>query len=104
MLKIKPKPILTLQVMINQKKKLALPFSLTGLTGTYHYSAKVVGGGPNSQIDAVVHGLARTVAKLSESMHSTMAQNGLLTRDPREKERKKIYRVRARKMPQFAKR
>lgn len=89
---------------INQKKKLAKPLSLAGLTEEYHYSAKVIGGGINGQIDAVVHAVARSVAKMSDSLHATMAQNGLLTRDPREKERKKIYRVRARKMPQFAKR
>ena len=89
---------------INQKKKLALPWILAGLTDNYHYSAKVVGGGINAQIGAVVHASARCIAQMSESLHSTMAQNSLLTRDPREKERKKIYHVRARKMPQFSKR
>ena len=89
---------------INHKNKLANPWILGGLNGKYYYSAKVVGGGVSSQIDAVVHAVARCIAKMSDSLHSTMAQNSLLTRDPREKERKKIYHVRARKMPQFSKR
>jgi small subunit ribosomal protein S9 len=89
---------------LEQKKKLIVPFTLSGLTGKYFYTAKVIGGGPNSQIEAVIHGVSRAIAKMSDSLKATMSQNGLLTRDPREKERKKIYHVRARKMPQFSKR
>jgi len=89
---------------INQKKKLVVPFTVAGLTGKYYFTAKAVGGGINGQVDAVVHAISRCIAQMSESMHTTMSQNGLLKRDPREKERKKIYRVRARKMPQFSKR
>ena len=89
---------------INQKKQLAFPWITSGLAGKYYFTAKVIGGGINSQIGAVTHGVSRCIAQMSEALHSTMAQNSLLTRDPREKERKKIYHVRARKMPQFSKR
>ncbi|MEI7603718.1 MAG: 30S ribosomal protein S9 [bacterium] len=89
---------------VNQKKQIANPLIVSGLTEKYYYSAKVVGGGINGQVGAVAHGISRCIAELSDSLRTTMSQNGLLRRDPREKERKKIYRVRARKMPQFAKR
>jgi small subunit ribosomal protein S9 len=49
-------------------------------------------------------GMARCIAKLGEDTKKTMKSNGFLTRDPREKERKKIYRIGARKAPQFSKR
>lgn len=101
---INGKPAVQACQTVLQKKKTMLPLTLAGLTDQYHYSAKVVGGGVNGQIDAVMHAVARSIGKMSEALNTTMSQNGLLTRDPREKERKKYYRVRARKMPQFAKR
>lgn len=84
--------------------ELLKPFVLSGTLDTYYFTAKVVGGGPHSQLNAVLHGIARCLAQISDEMRSTMAMNSLLTRDPRAKERKKIYHVRARKMPQFSKR
>ena len=89
---------------LNQKKVLVVPMKISGLNDQYHWSAKVVGGGIAGQIGAVVHGVSRCIAKMSDTMRTTMSQNGLLLRDPREVERKKIYKVKARKMPQFAKR
>ena len=85
-------------------KEILTPFTVSGTGETYYFTAKVVGGGQHSQLTAVTHGVARCLAQISDEMHKTMAVNKLLTRDPRAKERKKIYRVRARKMPQFSKR
>lgn len=101
---INGKPAIEYCQTLDEKKKLAQPLIASGLNEKYHYSAKVIGGGIAGQIGAVTHGVARCIAKMSEGLHSTMAQNGLLSRDPREKERKKYYHVRARKMPQFSKR
>ncbi len=76
----------------------------TELFKNYDFSVKVVGGGVYAQLEAARHGIARCIAKLSDDAKQTMRKLGLLTRDPREKERKKVYLVRARKAPQYSKR
>lgn len=62
------------------------------------------GGGYKSQIDAAILGIARALSKQSEEFEKTLKKEGLLTRDPREKERKKPGLKRARRAPQWAKR
>jgi len=66
--------------------------------------AKVVGGGLSSQAGAIRHGVARAIASLGESFHSSMKKAGFLTRDPRMVERKKPGQPKARKRFQFSKR
>lgn len=80
------------------------PLIQAGVLETSKFTAKVIGGGTVAQIEAVRHGIARCIAQISEDMKKTMKQGGYLTRDPREKERKKVYHVRARKSPQYSKR
>jgi len=65
---------------------------------------KVVGGGMTGQAGAIKHGIARALVVLNESFKSPLRQNGLLTRDPRVKERKKYGLKRARKAAQYTKR
>jgi small subunit ribosomal protein S9 len=72
------------------------PFELTETTGQYDLIAKVSGGGTSAQADALV-----TVA---ETLRPALRKNGMLTRDPREVERKKYGRHKARKRPQYSKR
>lgn len=80
------------------------PIVASGVLEGHTFSVKVSGGGVIGQLEAAKHGIARCIAKISDDMKTTMRQGGYLTRDPREKERKKIYHVRARKSPQYSKR
>lgn len=74
--------------IINQKTY-QKPFELTHTLGKYTSTIKVEGGGTSSQLGAIVHGLARSLAKISPDYKSLVKKQGLLTRDPRAKERRK---------------
>ncbi len=80
------------------------PLEVSGVREGHMFTIKVVGGGISGQLDAAKHGIARVISKINEDLRKTMKQGGFLTRDPREKERKKVYHVRARKSPQYSKR
>ncbi len=70
----------------------------------YTITAKVSGGGLSAQADAVRHGIARALEKVSAELRPPLKQAGYLTRDPRAKERKKPGLKKARKAPQWSKR
>lgn len=84
--------------------EIAKPFDLTGLAGDYYFVCHVNGGGPHSQATAVQHGIATALGQISDEVRKVLKKNGLLTRDDREKERKKPGLKRARRSPQWAKR
>lgn len=65
------------------------PFELTDTVGRFDVSIKVVGGGTSSQLGAVVHGISRALSKADPSKRTNLKKAGLLTRDPRVKERRK---------------
>lgn len=65
---------------------------------------RVEGGGKRGQVDAIRLGIARALVEMSEDFRLSLKKAGLLTRDPREKERKKYGLKKARKAPQFSKR
>ncbi len=76
---------------IINKDKWSKPFKVTETTGKYYVSVKVVGGGKNGQLEAVVHGISRTLAKVKEDMYrKPLKKEGLLTRDARVRERRKV--------------
>lgn len=77
---------------------------VTDLKDKYYFTAKVSGGGINSQIDAIRLGLGRALSTMDESLKPVLRKAGLVTRDSREVERKKYHHVKARKKPQFSKR
>lgn len=81
-----------------------VPLKLTSLTKKFDISVKVQGGGKVSQAEAVRHGVSRALLKYDESLRTTLKKAGLLTRDPRVKERKKPGLKKARRAPQFSKR
>lgn len=81
-----------------------IPFRVTGTEGRYNASIKVVGGGPTGQAEAVRHGVSRALLEVDENFRPSLKKAGLLTRDAREKERKKVGLKRARKAPQYTKR
>ena len=81
------------------------PLKLTETLGRFNVLASVKGGGPSGQAGALRHGLARALAMLpDEEVRPTLKRAGLLTRDPREVERKKYGQPGARKRYQYSKR
>ncbi|MBI2756143.1 MAG: 30S ribosomal protein S9 [Chloroflexi bacterium] len=81
-----------------------LPLRLTNRLGTLNLLAKVIGGGESGQAGAIVHATSRALLKVDEANKAVLREAGLLTRDAREKERKKYGLKRARKAPQYTKR
>lgn len=76
------------------------PFELTKTLGKYTASIKIVGGGSASQLQAVIHGISRSLSKASLEYRQVLKKQGLLTRDPRVKERRKYglaHKARAKK-------
>ncbi|NLS78329.1 MAG: 30S ribosomal protein S9 [Chloroflexi bacterium] len=82
----------------------AAPLQQTETVGKFSVIVKVAGGGVTGQSEAVRHGMARALLHADENLRSTLRRAGYLTRDPREKERKKPGLKRARKAPQYTKR
>ena len=80
------------------------PLVLTENQDKYDVKVKAVGGGIVGQSGAIRHGIARALLKANEEYKNVLRLEGLLTRDPRVKERKKYGRKRARKRFQFSKR
>jgi small subunit ribosomal protein S9 len=80
------------------------PLELTNLEGKFDIQAKVNGGGPNGQAGALRLGIARALLQYKDELRSALRNGGLLTRDPREKERKKFGRKGARRSFQYTKR
>jgi small subunit ribosomal protein S9 len=80
------------------------PLRLTGLQDHFDIRARVVGGGISGQAGAVRHGVARALLRFNPELRPVLKRAGLLTRDPRVKERMKPGLKRARKAPQYTKR
>ena len=88
----------TLKLIINQ------PFMITDTMGKFDIVANVRGGGFSGQAGAIRHGAARALLLADETFRPALKKAGLLTRDPRMKERKKYGLKAARRAPQFSKR
>lgn len=73
-----------------KRAKYELPFKVTETLNKYAVTAKVAGGGQMSQLDAVVLGVARCLALIDEKNKAILRKNGLMTRDPRVRERRKV--------------
>lgn len=80
------------------------PFSAVGQANRYNVDVKVVGGGQSGQAGAISHAIARALLSSDDQLRLPLRKAGLLTRDAREKERKKYGLKRARKAPQYTKR
>ena len=80
------------------------PFTVSGTEGKFDTIVKVEGGGLSGQAGAIRHGIARALVEADEANKPAIKAAGLLTRDPRMKERKKPGLKKARKAPQFSKR
>jgi len=88
----------TLRMIIRQ------PIEIAGITGKYNITAIVNGGGLSGQAGAVRHGITRAIVDMNSDFRSKLKKEGFITRDPREKERKKYGQKGARKRFQFSKR
>lgn len=104
------------RVMINEKEigpyfgrkileiQALQPLEITGTAGRFDVMAHVHGGGVSGQAGAVRHGIARALLQVDSEFRVPLKRAGLLTRDPRVKERRKYGLKKARKAPQFSKR
>ena len=88
----------TLKVIVRQ------PLALTDTAEKFDIICRVGGGGVTGQAGAIRHGIARALLQASEEFRPALKKAGLLTRDPRMKERKKYGLKGARRAPQFSKR
>ncbi len=88
----------TLKLIVRQ------PMELTETVGAFDIVCTVAGGGVTGQAGAIRHGLSRALLQYNEELRPVLKKAGLLTRDPRMKERKKYGLKKARRAPQFSKR
>lgn len=88
----------TLKLIVRQ------PFDVTKTMGKFDIICTVKGGGVSGQAGAIRHGVARALLQDTDELRSVLKKAGLLTRDPRMKERKKYGLKAARRAPQFSKR
>ncbi|OGE10683.1 30S ribosomal protein S9 [Candidatus Curtissbacteria bacterium RIFCSPLOWO2_01_FULL_42_26] len=72
-----------------EKSQYLKPFNITSSEGAYYATIKVKGSGKNGQLKAVIHGISRALDKANPDFHTLLKKAGLLTRDPRVKERRK---------------
>ena len=88
----------TLKLIVRQ------PMTLTDTLGKFDIVCTVTGGGVTGQAGAIRHGLSRALLLFNPELRATLKAAGMLTRDPRMKERKKYGLKAARRAPQFSKR
>ena len=88
----------TMELIVNQ------PLELTETKGKYDILVNVNGGGTTGQAGAIRHGISRALLLVDGEFRATLKKAGFLTRDPREKERRKYGLKKARKASQFSKR
>ena len=88
----------TLKLIVRQ------PLNLTGTTDKFDIVCRVAGGGVTGQAGAIRHGISRALLQFDAELRPELKKAGLLTRDPRMKERKKYGLKGARRAPQFSKR
>ena len=86
------------------RRSILQPLVATDSLRRFVITVRVTGGGVTGQAEAIRHGLARALTSLDESMRPVLKKSGFLTRDAREKERKKYGLFRARKKQQYSKR
>ena len=88
---VNKKPISTLFSSIEEKVRYLSPLKLTNNEGRFGISIVVKGGGRTGQLDALIHGLARAIEKVDKDQYRPdLKKAGLLTRDPRVRERRKV--------------
>ena len=97
-------PYEELLTRVEHRSMVTKPLIVTESLGKYNVVVTTVGGGTAGQAGAISHGIARALLKANAENRLKLKRNGLLTRDPRAKERKKAGLRKARKAPQYTKR
>ncbi len=87
-----------------QTHKLDKPFEVTETKEQFDVMATLTGGGKSAQVDALAHGISKALLEADAELRIPLKRSGLLTRDPRNKERKKYGQKGARDKFQFSKR
>ena len=88
----------------NWRREIMEPFRITHSGGQFRVVAKVKGGGVTGQAGALRHGISRALVEADPSLRAPLKRAGMLTRDPRIKERRKYGLKKARKAQQYTKR
>jgi small subunit ribosomal protein S9 len=101
---INGKPMDDLFVRPVHREAILRPLVVAESQDKFNAQVKVDGGGITGWAGAISHGIARALVAADENLKPVLRRNGLLTRDPRVKERKKYGLKRARKAPQYTKR
>ena len=101
---VNDRPLLEYLTRISLYEEVIEPFKVTNTLGMFDVKATAKGGGLHGQAGALRHGIARALVVWNEELRPILRRHGLLTRDPRAKERKKYGRKRARRGFQFRKR
>jgi small subunit ribosomal protein S9 len=101
---VNDRPIERYVTSLVQRVKILDPLRVAGVQGSYNVIARVEGGGTTGQAGAIRLGIARALITLDPENRGPLKRAGLLTRDPRVKERKKYGLRKARKRPQYSKR
>ncbi|MHA8138100.1 30S ribosomal protein S9 [Lactobacillaceae bacterium Scapto_B20] len=101
---VNDKPVEEYIPFANLREVIMQPFNVTETLGNYDVIANVNGGGYSGQSGAIRHGIARALLEVDPDFRGPLKRAGLLTRDPRMKERKKPGLKKARKAGQFSKR
>jgi small subunit ribosomal protein S9 len=97
-------PYEELLTRVEHRSMVTKPLIVTDSLGKYNVVVTTIGGGVAGQVGAISHGIARALLKANAENRLKLKRNGLLTRDPRAKERKKAGLRKARKAPQYTKR
>ncbi len=97
-------PYEELLTRVEHRSMVTKPLIVTESLGKYNVVVTTVGGGTAGQVGAISHGIARALLKANAENRLKLKRNGLLTRDPRAKERKNAGLRKARKAPQYTKR
>lgn len=98
------RPVENYFTLDTQRSTVTQPLTVTGTADKLDVRVNVTGGGPNGQAGATRHGIARALLKFDANLRPQLKAEGFLTRDPRERERKKYGQPGARKRFQFSKR
>lgn len=101
---VNDRPLLDYVTRISLYEEVIEPFRVTNTLGMFDVKATAKGGGLHGQAGALRHGIARALVVWNEELRPVLRRYGLLTRDPRAKERKKYGQKRARRGFQFRKR
>ncbi|MEW6143211.1 MAG: 30S ribosomal protein S9 [Chloroflexota bacterium] len=101
---INGKPFDEIFTRLEHQRTIEQPLTATESRNKFNIQIKVIGGGVSGQAGAIRHGISRALVAVNDQFKPLLRKEGLLTRDPRIKERKKYGLKRARKAPQYTKR